>query len=129
MRGFPEIERHRLEREATEILKWLEDSLSLLDGDWQNADDRGVYPWEDREFPDEGKGRTIQQAIEAKMDLEIEYFTYSRNALTRRRITPMELEGTEKLRALCHWRRDERHFLIRRIKEVRLLGASETSSI
>ena len=126
MGGFTEIDRRRLEREAVEILRWLEDSLSLLDDDWEDADDRGIYPWEDREFPDDGRVETIRAAIEGATDLEIEYFTYSRNALTRRRVTPLEIDGGRMLRAICHWRRDERHFLLRRIKEVRPLGASET---
>jgi hypothetical protein len=119
MASFPEIDRRRLEREVAEVLRWLEDALSLLDDDWQEADERGVYPWEDREFPDDGKTETIRRAIDDGADLEIDYFTYSRNAITHRRITPLDLHGGRKLRALCHWRRDERHFLLRRIKEVR----------
>lgn len=119
MASFPETDRRRLEREGAAVLRWLEDALSLLDEDWQDVDDRGIYPWEDREFPEDGKSEVIRQAIEEGQDLELEYFTYSRNSINRRRVTPLELHGSRKLRALCHWRRDERHFLIRRIKEVR----------
>ena len=119
MESFPETDRHRLEMEAVEILLWLEDSLSLLGDEWQEVDDRGLYPWEDRVFPDAGKTDRIRRAIEEESDLEIEYFTYSRNALTRRRVTPLAIEGGSKLRALCHWRRQERSFLLRRIKEIR----------
>ncbi|MGD8374671.1 MAG: hypothetical protein PVF68_00910 [Acidobacteriota bacterium] len=121
---LPEIQRHRVEREAAEVLRWLEDSLSLFDPEWEDVEDRGLYPWEDREFPPEGKPELIRSAIESAHDLEIEYFTYSRNALSRRRITPLEMHGDSRLRALCHWRRDERHFLLRRIKEVRRIQKS-----
>ena len=120
--SFPDTDRRRLEKESAEILRWLEDSLSLLGDDWEEAEDRGIYPWEDREFPEEGKIDLIRDAIDDRADLEIEYFTYSRNAFSRRRVTPLEIEGKLKLRALCHWRRGERHFLLRRIKEIRRLG-------
>ena len=61
---------------------------------------RGVYPWDDREFPDDGKTVIIRRAMREKSDLEIEYFTYSRNTLTHRRVTPLEIEADTKLRAL-----------------------------
>ena len=127
MEGFPETDRGRLERESAEILRWLEDSLSLLDGEWNEGEDAGIYPWEDRQFPDAGKERVIRNAIDEAADLEIEYYTYSRNALTRRRVTPLEIDGGSMLRAMCHWRRDERHFLLSRIKDVRPLSRSSSS--
>ena len=121
--AFSETDRHRLELEAVEVLRWLEDALNLLGDDWQEVEDRGVYPWEDQEFPDAGRIGLIRRAIQAKSDLEIEYYTHSRNAMTLRRVTPLEIEGERKLRAVCHWRRDERHFLLRRIKQVRALSS------
>jgi hypothetical protein len=117
---FGDTDRRRLESEAVQILRWLEDSLNLLGDDWDGVEDRGLYPWEDREFPDEGKADLIRHAIRDKVDLEIEYFTYSRNSMSRRRITPLELEGDAILRARCHWRRSERSFALHRIKEARL---------
>jgi len=122
LESFPESDRPRLESEAAEMMLWLEDALSLLGDGWQELDDQGLYPWDDREYPDDGKAARIRKAIEDRSDLEIEYFTYSRNALTKRHVTPIEIEGERILLALCHWRRDDRRFLLRRIKAIRGLG-------
>lgn len=122
MKTFPDIDRHRLEQEAAEILRWLEDALNLLGEHWEEVEERGMYPWEDREFPSEGKLDTLRQAIQENADLEVEYFTYRRNCMSRRRITPLEIQDGRILRARCHWRNDERSFAIHRIKEVRLIA-------
>lgn len=122
MATFPDIDRHRLEHEAEEILRWLEDALNLLGDGWEAVEERGMYPWEDREFPFEGKLQILRQAIREKADLEVEYFTYRRNSMSRRRITPLEIQDERILRARCHWRDDERSFAIHRIKEVRLIA-------
>jgi len=122
MKTFPDTDRHRLEQEAAEILRWLEDALNLLGEHWEEVEERGMYPWEDREFPSEGKLETLRQAIQEKADLEVEYFTYRRNCMSRRRITPLEIQDERILRARCHWRNDERSFAIHRIKEVRLIA-------
>ncbi len=122
METFSDTDRHRLEQEAVEILRWLEDALNLLGDDWEEVEERGMYPWEDREFPSEGKLQTLRQAIREKADLEVEYFTYRRNSMSRRRITPLEIQDERILRARCHWRADERSFAIHRIKEVRLIA-------
>lgn len=126
MATFPDIDRHRLEHEAAEILRWLEDALNLLGDGWEAVEERGMYPWEDREFPFEGKLQTLRQAIREKADLEVEYFTYRRNSMSHRRITPLEIQDERILRARCHWRDDERSFAIHRIKEVRLIAVNST---
>lgn len=121
--SFPETDRLRLEAETTEILRWLEDSLNLLGGGWDEADERGLYPWEDREFPDDGKLELIRRAIRDGHDLQIEYFTYRRNSMSERRITPLTLEEDDRiLLARCHWRREERRFAVHRIKTAVLLA-------
>ncbi len=119
--SFPETDRHRLEAEAMEIFRWLEDSLNLLGDDWEEGDERGMYPWEDREFPDDGRVALIERAIREKYDLQIEYFTYRRNSMSQRRVTPLTIENGRILLARCHWRRDERRFAIHRIKQAQLL--------
>jgi hypothetical protein len=125
METFPETDRHRLEAEAEEILRWLEDSLNLLGDDWEDVEDRGMYPWEDQEFPMGDKLDVLEQAIQQQADLELEYFTYRRNSMSRRRITPLEIQNGRILRARCHWRDAERSFAIHRIKELRILLKSE----
>jgi hypothetical protein len=119
---FPDTDRHRLEQEAAEILRWLEDALNLLGDGWEAVEERGMYPWEDREFPCEDKLETLHRAIRERADLEVEYFTYRRNSMSRRRITPLEIQDERILRARCHWRDDERSFAIHRIKEVKLIA-------
>jgi hypothetical protein len=131
METFPDTDRHRLETEAGEILRWLEDALNLLGDDWEAMEERGMYPWEDKEFPIDGKLEILHQAIRERADLDVEYFTYRRNSMSHRRITPLEVQDDRILRARCHWRRDERSFAIHRIKEVRLIGsgASRTEEV
>jgi len=124
MESFPDTDRHRLEQEAAEILRWLEDALNLLGDGWKEVEERGMYPWEDREFPSENKLETLRQAIQDRADLELEYFTYRRNSMSRRRITPLEIQDGRILQARCHWRNDERSFAIHRIKEIRLIGVN-----
>jgi predicted DNA-binding transcriptional regulator YafY len=120
--SFSEVDRHRLEQETAEILRWLEDALNLLGDDWEEVEERGMYPWEDREFPCEKKMETLRRAIHEKADLEVEYFTYRRNSMSRRRVTPLEIQDERILRARCHWREDERSFAIHRIKEARFIA-------
>lgn len=122
MESFPETDRHRLEQETAEILRWLEDALNLLGDSWEELEERGMYPWEDREFPCEHRMDTLRRAIQEKADLEVEYFTYRRNSMSRRRVTPLEIQDERILRARCHWREDERSFAIHRIKEARLIA-------
>jgi predicted DNA-binding transcriptional regulator YafY len=127
VQSFPETDRHRLEKESVEILHWLEDALNLLGDEWEGLDSR-VYPWEDQRFPEEGTLGLIREALGQNADLEIEYFTYRRNAMSRRRITPLRLDDEGKLRAVCHWRSAERTFAVSRIKEARLIRTRSSGS-
>ncbi len=120
VQSFPETDHHRLEKESVEILHWLEDALNLLGGEWEGLGPQ-LYPGEDQRFPEEGTLGLIREALGQNADLEIEYFTYRRNAMSRRRITPLRLDDEGKLRAVCHWRGSERTFAVSRIKEARLI--------
>ncbi len=121
MASFPEMDQRRLESEAMNIFRWLEDALNLLGDDWE-SDESGMYPWEDREFPDNGRGALIDRAIRERLDLQIEYFTYRRNSISERRITPRAIENGRILLAQCHWRGEERRFALHRIKQAHLLA-------
>jgi len=65
----------------------------------------------------------LNQAILEKRQIEIDYYTITRNKLTKRIVDPLHLmfrEGFWYLIAFCHWRKEIKIFRIDRIQSITL---------
>ncbi len=76
-----------------------------------------------------GNLAALQRAVDAGVDVEIDYYSYGRDERTTRRIAPWRIAATGGawyLEAYCHLADGERLFRIDRIEEVRPTGESST---
>lgn len=71
--------------------------------------------------------RTVQDAIRDRRTLEVEYHSYGRDVVTRRRLDPLHLwvqQGGIYLAAYCHQRLEVRTFALERIRHARATSAT-----
>ncbi|HYL79175.1 MAG TPA: WYL domain-containing protein [Candidatus Acidoferrum sp.] len=70
---------------------------------------------------------TLREAIHERRTIEVEYHSFGRDAVTRRRLNPLHLwvqQGGMYLAAFCHQRQEVRTFAVERFRHVRLTGDS-----
>lgn len=72
---------------------------------------------------------TIRKAIHERRTIEVQYHSFGRDAVTRRRLNPLHLwlqqgyqQGGMYLAAYCHQRQEVRTFAVERFRQVRLTG-------
>ncbi|MGQ9587442.1 MAG: WYL domain-containing protein [Thermoplasmata archaeon] len=63
----------------------------------------------------------LQKAIAEKRDIEMRYFTHSRGEFTKRRVTPLKIDGPYFV-GHCHERDEERTFRCDRVASIRLIN-------
>lgn len=67
--------------------------------------------------------RVVQDALRSRRTLEVEYHSYGRDALTRRRLDPVHVwtqQGGVYLAAFCHQRQAVRTFALERFRQLRV---------
>jgi predicted DNA-binding transcriptional regulator YafY len=65
----------------------------------------------------------VEDALRARRTLDVEYHSYGRDALTRRRLDPIHLwtqQGGIYLAAYCHQRQEVRTFALERFRQIRV---------
>ena len=106
-----------IEVEAYEILAWLGRAADPQFEEAEGEETDGTEP-----DPKGGHVPLIRWALQGSQDLEMNYYSAGRGALTHRRVTPISLEAETYLQAYCHLRKDERVFRLSRIGDLQPVG-------
>ncbi len=71
--------------------------------------------------------QTLHEVVRTRRTIEVEYFSFGREAVSRRRLDPLHLwyqQGGVYLAAFCHLRQEIRTFAVERFRDVRVTGAT-----